>query len=366
MRTMEIAGSRSMRRHANKKVGMPPGSMIYVGDGSPSPTTVSLMDYTETEVMEKTGVTLEECMPLRDSPSVTWLNFSGLADVETIKRLGEVFGLHPLVLEDILHIGQRPKLEQYDRYVYLVVKMLYRGDNGEDNGKEVTYEQLSIVLGKNYVLTFQEREGDVFTNIRERIRNNKGRLRRSGPDYLVYSILDMVVDNYFPALERVGDRVEDIEERMSDDPEPEVLSDIYRLKREVLFLRKSIWPAREVVGAMMRQDIELVAPSTTTYLRDVYDHSIQVMDVVETYTDMLSELTDVYMSMVSNRMNEIMKTLTIIAIIFIPLTFIVGLYGMNFTYMPELTSRYAYPAVLLGMTTIAMVMLLYFRRKGWL
>lgn len=341
---------------------MPPGSIVYVGDGSPSPTTVSLIDYTESEVMERTGVTLEECMPLRDSPSITWLNFSGLADVDIIKRLGELFGLHPLVMEDILHIGQRPKLELYDKYVYLVVKMIYRGDNG----KEVAYEQLSVVLGKNYVLTFQEKEGDVFNNIRERIRNNKGRLRRSGADYLVYSLLDSVVDNYFPALEKIGDVVEDLEERLSEDPDQDVLGDIYRLKREVLFLRKSIWPMREVVAAMMRQDIELVSPTTVTYLRDVYDHSIQVMDVVDTYTDMLSELTDVYMSTMSNRMNEIMKTLTIIATIFIPLTFIVGVYGMNFEYMPELSNRLAYPAVMLFMAGVSGVMLLYFRRKGWL
>jgi magnesium transporter len=290
------------------------------------------------------------------------LNFSGLADVEQIKKIGDIFGLHPLVMEDILHMGQRPKLELYDKYVYLVVKMIYLGDNG----KEVAYEQLSIVMGKNYVLTFQEKEGDVFNNIRERIKGNKGRLRKSGADYLVYSLLDSVVDNYFPALEKIGDLVEEIEERLSDDPEQDVLSDIYRLKREVLFLRKSIWPIREVVAAMMRQDLEFVSPNTNTYLRDVYDHSIQVMDVVETYTDMLSELTDVYMSTVSNRMNEVMKTLTIIATIFIPLTFIVGLYGMNFKYMPELTNELAYPIVLLIMATISGMMLIYFRRKGWL
>jgi len=359
---MEMSGNRFMKKHHAKKAGMPPGSIIYVGDGSPSPTAVSLIDYTEEDVMEKNGITLGDCMTRRDNPRITGRNFSGRADVDQIKKVGEVFGLHPLVMEDILHMGQRPKLELYDKYVYLVVKMIYRGDNG----KEVTYEQLSVVLGKNYVLTFQEKEGDVFSGIRERIRNNKGRLRKSGADYLVYSLLDSVVDNYFPALEKIGDLVENIEERLSDEPEQDVLSDIYRLKREVLFLRKSIWPIREVVAAMMRQDIELVSPSTNTYLRDVYDHSIQVMDVVETYTDMLSELTEVYMSTVSNRMNEIMKTLTIIATIFIPLTFIVGLYGMNFVYMPELTNKLAYPAVLIVMAVISGVMLLYFRRKGWL
>lgn len=359
---MQISGNRFMKKHHAKKVGMPPGSVIYVGDGNPSPTVVSLIDYTEADVVEKKGITFEECMTLRDDPGITWLNFSGLADVEQIKKIGDIFGLHPLVMEDILHMGQRPKLELYDKYVYLVVKMIYLGDNG----KEVAYEQLSIVMGKNYVLTFQEKEGDVFNNIRERIKGNKGRLRKSGADYLVYSLLDSVVDNYFPALEKIGDLVEEIEERLSDDPEQDVLSDIYRLKREVLFLRKSIWPIREVVAAMMRQDLEFVSPNTNTYLRDVYDHSIQVMDVVETYTDMLSELTDVYMSTVSNRMNEVMKTLTIIATIFIPLTFIVGLYGMNFKYMPELTNELAYPIVLLIMATISGMMLIYFRRKGWL
>ncbi|MCG7844787.1 MAG: magnesium/cobalt transporter CorA [Methanomassiliicoccales archaeon] len=359
---MEKRGLRLMHRQTTKKVGMPPGSLIYIGDGTPTPTKISVLDYTETAVLEKTGITLAECLPLKDSPSVTWLNFSGLADVETIRQLGEAFGLHPLVMEDILHLGQRPKLELYDNYVYLVVKMIYRGENG----KEIAYEQLSVVLGESYVLSFQEREGDVFDNIRERIRNNKGRLRKSGADYLAYSLLDSVVDNYFPALEKVGDLVESIEERLSDNPDPVMLGDIYRLKREVIFLRKSIWPLREVIATLMRQDTDLVSPSTNTYLRDVYDHSIQVMDVVETYTDMLSGLLDVYMSTVSNRMNEIMKTLTIIATIFIPLTFIVGLYGMNFIYMPELRNEMAYPMVLIGMTGVSALMVFYFRRKGWL
>jgi magnesium transporter len=359
---VEIRAPRLSRRHVNKKVGMPPGSLVYVGNGGPTCTTVSAIDYTETEVIEKTGITLEECLPLRDSPSVTWLNFSGLANVEEIRKLGEAFGLHPLVMEDILHVGQRPKLELYDDYVYMVVKMICRGDNGD----EVTYEQLSLVLGKHYVLSFQERPGDVFSTIRERIRNNKGRLRKSGSDYLAYSMLDLVVDNYFPALEKLGDRVEGIEEHLSEDPDREVLGEIYILKREVLFLRKSIWPLREVVAALMRQDTELVSPSTYTYLRDVYDHSVQVMDVVETNTDMLSELLDVYMSSVSNRMNEVVKTLTIISTIFIPLTFIVGLFGMNFEFMPEMTNELAYPAVLIGMTAISGVMIYYFRRKGWI
>jgi len=359
---MESGKTKANTQRVTTKVGMPPGSLVYIGETGPAPTTVCLLDYTESDVLEKTGVTLEECLPLRDSPSVTWLNFSGMANVDIVRQLGEAFGLHPLVMEDILHMGQRPKLEMYDKYVYLVVKMIYRGEND----KEVTYEQLSLVLGKNYVLSFQEREGDVFSGLRERVRNNKGRIRKLGADYLVYSMLDLVVDNYFPALEKVGDLVEDIEERLSDNPEPDILGDIYRLKREVLFLRKSIWPIREVVAALMRQDTELVSLGTNTYLRDVYDHTIQVMDVVETYTDMLAELLDVYMSSVSNRMNEIMKTLTIIATIFIPLTFIVGVFGMNFEFMPELANELAYPAVLISMTGISLLMLYYFRRKGWM
>ncbi len=359
---MERKSYRLMHRQTTKKVGMPPGSLVYIGDSGPSSTIISVLDYTEMDLVEKTGITIEECLPLRNSPSITWLNFSGLADVEVIRKLGEEFGLHSLVMEDILHTGQRPKLEQYDNYIYLVVKMVYRGDNGE----EIGYEQLSVVLGKSYVLSFQEREGDVFNDIRERIRSSKGRLRRSGADYLVYSMLDSVVDNYFPAMEKIGDRVEDIEERLSEDPNPDILGEIYRLKREVLFLRKSIWPIREVIATFMRQDTELVSPGTNTYLRDVYDHSIQVMDVVETYSDMLSGLLDVYMSTVSNRMNEIMKTLTIIATIFIPLTFIVGLYGMNFRFMPELSNKLAYPLILIGMTGISALMIYYFRRKGWL
>ncbi|MFB0509709.1 MAG: magnesium/cobalt transporter CorA, partial [bacterium] len=303
---------------------------------------------------------IEECFPFKDKPTVTWINIDGIHKVEVIEKIGNCFNLHPLILEDILNTGQRPKIEDFGEHIFLVLKMLYYLE------KEITIEQVSLILGPNFVISFQEREGDVFNNIRERIRNNKGRIRKMGADYLAYSLLDAIVDGYFVILEKVGEEIEDIEEKLIKNPTPKTVQIIHNLKREMISLRKSVWPLREVVGVLERGESALIKKTTGIYLRDVYDHTIQVIDTIETYRDMISGMLDIYLSSISNRMNEVMKILTIIATIFIPLTFIAGIYGMNFRFMPELGWRLGYPAVLFIMVIIGIVMLFYFRRKKWL
>jgi len=309
---------------------------------------------------ELTGV--EECLLLKARPTVTWINVAGLHQIEVLEKLNECFGLHPLVLEDILNTTQRPKIEDFGEYIYIVLKMLYLPGPGQ----EAVTEQVSLILGPNYLISFQESAGDVFDPIRERIRNGKGRIRKLGADYLAHALLDAIVDHYFIILEKLGEDVEDLEETLTNNPTPRTMQAIHQLKRKMIFLRKSVWPLREVVGSLERGESPLIQQSTGIYLRDIYDHIIQVIDNIETFRDMLSGMIDIYLSSISNRMNEIMKVLTIIATIFIPLTFIVGLYGMNFKYMPELEWHWGYPLVLLLMLGVAVFMLFYFKRKKWL
>jgi magnesium transporter len=276
--------------------------------------------------------------------------------------VGKSFGVHPLVLEDIADTGQRPKMEDFDDYIFVVLKM-FRFDDKE---KQVKIEQISLVLGRDFVVSFQEREGDVFDPIRERLRSNKGRVRKAGADYLVYALMDAVIDNYFFIMEKLGEAIEEIEDKVVISPTSETVQTIHDLKRQMIVLRKAVWPLREVISRLEQSESTLIAKSTLIYLRDAYDHTVQVMDSVDTFRDTLSGMLDIYLSSVSNRMNEIMKVLTIIATIFIPLTFIVGIYGMNFRNMPELGQPLGYPLVLIVMALIACVMLVYFRRKGWL
>ena len=279
-----------------------------------------------------------------------------------IEQVGNSFNVHPLVLEDIANTVQRPKMEDFDDYIFVVLRML-RFDEKDDETKT---EQISILLGPDFVISFQEREGDVFDIIRERLRNNKGKIRKMGADYLAYSLIDAIVDNYFVILEKRGETIEEMEDKLVTNPTSETLQALHDLKREMIFLRKSVWPLREVISRLERSESPLINKSTFVYLRDVYDHTIQVMDSVDTFRDMLSGMLDIYLSSVSNRMNEVMKVLTVIATIFIPLTFIAGIYGMNFKYMPELGQAWGYPAVLILMLAIAVVMLINFRRKKWL
>ena len=344
------------------KSGLPPGTLVHIGKTSDRPVTISVIDY-DGETFEETELLgVDQCIPYRDRPTVTWINVDGVHRVDIVQRLGECFGLHPLVQEDILNTDQRPKLELYDDYLFIVLKMLH-----SDGQQQILSEQVSLILGKGYVLSFQEGiAGDVFDPVRQRLRQGKGRTRTAGPDYLAYALLDAIVDNYFVVMEIQGEAIEALENEVILRPLPESVRRIHAMKRRLISLRRAVWPLREVLAALQRGESELVKDTTIVYMRDVYDHSIQVMDSIDTYRDMLSGLLDVYLSSLSNRMNEIMKFLTIIGTIFIPLTFIVGLYGMNFQNMPELKWEWGYYAVLLFMAVIAGGMLLYFKRKRWL
>ncbi len=345
-----------------RKGGLPPGTLVFDGERKVERTRITVFDYDESNVQEKEAQTVEECFPFKDEPTVTWVNIDGVHDVETVEKIGNHFGIHPLVQEDIVHTGQRPKLEDFEDYLYIVIKMLFYDDVRE----EMSAEQVSLVVGRNYVISFQEREGDVFEPVRERLRGRKGRIVKNGADYLAYSLLDMIVDSYFSILEKMGDRIESLEEELTTDPNPKTLGIIQRMKREMIFLRKSIWPLREVISSLERDESPIIEESTQIFLRDVYDHTIRVIETVEALRDMLSGMLDIYLSSVSNRMNEVMKVLTIIATIFIPLTFIAGIYGMNFEHMPELKFPWAYPVVWGVMVVIGILMLVYFRRKRWL
>ncbi|MBN1581764.1 MAG: magnesium/cobalt transporter CorA [Anaerolineae bacterium] len=345
------------------KSGLPPGALVHVGERKIDNVRISVITYDEQQIEEQELQTAKEWVFPESRAVVTWINVDGLHEVESLAKIGARFGLHPLVIEDILNTEQRPKLEDYGDYLFVVLKSLYHVDQAS---QEPEIEQISLVLGPNWLLSFQERKGDEFAPIRERVRDNKGRIRKLGVDYLLYTLIDMVVDQYFVILERFGDRIELLEEELVADPTTETLHDIHHLKREMVLLRKSVWPLREVIGGLERSESRLVDESTRLYLRDVYDHTIQVIDAVETFRDMLSGMLDIYLSSVSNRMNEVMKVLTIIATIFIPLTFIAGVYGMNFQYMPELEWSWGYPLVWGVMIVIAALMVVYFRRKRWL
>ncbi|NLF32127.1 MAG: magnesium/cobalt transporter CorA [Planctomycetes bacterium] len=353
---------RKLIRNQSTKRGLPPGTPVFIGERRAEPPRITLIDYDEAEVLERRVDGVEACLPFRHTPTTTWINVDGLQDVEMVQALCEGFAVHPLVQEDILNTGQRPKCDEYDQYLYIVVKML-RWDRTRG---EVDAEQVSLILGRNVVLSFQERPGDVFDPVRQRLRSGKGRVRKHGADYLAYCLLDAVVDGYFEVLEHIGDTIENIEDELVNHSSPATLRTIHRLKRESLMLHRNVWPLREVVQGLDRSDSALVAKATHPYLRDVLDHAVKVVDTVATFRDMLTGMLDIYLSSLSNRTNDVMKVLTIIATIFIPLTFIAGVYGMNFHHMPELQWRWAYPAVLALMAAIAAAMLVYFRRKRWI
>ena len=345
----------------SKKAGLPPGTLVHVGREYDGATRISLIDYTEAQFQEKTIENIEDTFPFRDSRSVTWINIDGLHDTATIEKIGNHFRLHPLIQEDIVNTEQRPKMEDFGSYIFIVLRML----NYDEKRQGIKNEQVSLVLGSNFVLSFQEDVGDVWDSLRERIRNNKGHIRKEGADYLAYSLMDAIVDNYFIILEKAGENIEGIEEKLVAAPTKETLPAIYHLKREMLVLRKAVWPLRDVVNTLVHDENPLIKDSTRIYLRDIYDHAIQVIDTIENYRDMISTLVDIYLSSVSNRLNEIMKVLTILSSIFIPLTFIVGIYGMNFAHMPELNLTWAYPALLVFMAFVALSMVAYFKRKKW-
>ncbi|HUU56625.1 MAG TPA: magnesium/cobalt transporter CorA [bacterium] len=349
-------------KRMSQKAGLPPGTLVHVGEEKTAPVEIAIIAYDEDRYREVATGDAAECLAFKGKPGVTWINVDGVHRLDVIEDMGKCFGLHPLVLEDIVNTDHRPKAEDFGEYLFVVVKMLAYDEEND----EIDTEQLSIILGADYVLSFQEKAGDVFDPVRNRIKNSKGRIRKAGADYLAYALLDAVVDNYFVILEKIGEQVESLEEDLLQNPTPETLQHIHELKREMILLRKSVWPLREVVNALGRGDTPLIREPTGIFLKDIYDHTIQVIDAVETYRDVLSGMLDLYLSTVSNKMNEVMKVLTIIATIFIPLTFLAGIYGMNFRHMPELGWRWSYPAVWLVVVALALLMVLFFKRKKWL
>ncbi len=345
------------------KRGQPPGTLAVhpAAPGAP-PVRVQLFGFGPEDLREEPSVAFDEAAAAVGEAPVTWINIDGVHDADLLRRAGERFGLHPLTIEDIAHVGQRPRYEDTDGYLFVVLHMLrYETDTGL-----VTAEQISLVVGRGFVLSFQEREGDVFGVIRDRLRLDKGRGRRGGADYLAYALMDAIVDQYFTVLERLGESLANLEEEVVTRPAPAALQELHRLKRELIFLRKSVWPLRECIGGLHRSDSPLLERATSVYLRDLYDHTMHVIDTVETFRDMVSGMLDIYLSSVSNRMNEVMKLLTVIATIFIPLTFLAGVYGMNFDHMPELHWRWGYFGTLGVMLAIGLGMLAWFRRRHWL
>ncbi len=351
-----------VRKHGMAgKAGLPPESLVHIGRDYGGTAKVRVLDYDAAGAQERAADDIAGLAALRASNAVTWISVDGLHNVGLIEKIGAAFAIHPLVLEDILNTHQRPKQEDYGDYLYIVLQAFVLEQDGTMAG-----EQVSLIVGDGYVLSFQESNRELFKAVRERINSGKGRIRREGADYLAYSLLDTMVDNYFVILEDLGERLEDLEDTLVTRPGQGTLQDIHFLKREMLFFRKAVWPLREVIGALSRGESPLIRQATLPYFRDAHDHTIQVIDTIETDRDILSGMLDIYLSSVSNRLNEIMKVLTIISTIFIPLTFLAGVYGMNFRHMPELEWEYGYPAVWAVMVLAGLVMVRFFRKRRWL
>ncbi len=345
--------------------GMAPGAPVYVGEHPVERAVVSCYSFGNGGVtVRSVDCSQDDLAELVRSPgTVHWINLCGLSDVPAVQKVSALLGLHPLAVEDILNTQQRPKTEGTPDYVYFVLKA---PDYAED-GHRIFQEQVAVALGKNVVLSFQEVSPDLFQPIIDRLSRNNVPVRDASADLLAYSLIDAIVDHYFLILEDAGDRLEEVEEViLAGQRDDAAVQTIHALKREMILLRRSVWPLREVIGSVLRDGSPLIQASTRVYLRDVYDHTIQVMDTVDTYRDMLSSIFDIYLSSISNRMNEIMKVLTIFSAVFAPLTFLAGVYGMNFHYMPELSKPWAYPALWVVMLATAVGMVIYFRRKRWL
>ncbi len=347
-------------RHSTKKAGLPPGSLVRYGFDPSVETKIRIIDFSSDGFYENDIHRLEELVPFKREDTITWIDIVGASQIETLDKIGKLFNIHNLVLEDMLNTTHRPKLEDYGEYLFLIMKNIRIQED------ELLIEQISLIIGKNYVISFLENNFNVFEPVRNRLRAGKGKIRKTGADYLGYALIDMIVDNYFIALEHIGEQIELLEESVMLDANPNHIHKIQGLRTDLLFIRKAVWPLREVINSLGRGDSEIFQAETHLYIRDVYDHAIQVIDTVETYREMVSGLMDIYLSSVSNRMNEVMKVLTIISTIFIPLTFLAGLEGMNFKNMPELDWDYGYPAILFIMLIIVLGMIRFFRKKQWL
>ncbi len=346
----------------SKKFGLPPGTLVHIGNHTEEKISVSMMDYDGTHVEEKKDIPLAECLSYIQSPTTTWINVRGIYDVKMIETIGRHFGLHPLLLEDVVNSGQRSKLDDYKENIFIVMRLL----KYNQERCELEDQQVSIVLGKNYLISFIESQSNIFDPVRERILCKNSRITHQGPDYLCYALIDTIVDNYFVNLEQFDEHLEILENDLVKQPSPILLQKIQHTKREIALMRKSVWPVREVVSQFRRMETPLIQDSTKLYMQDVYDHTIQAIDTIESFRDISSGLLDIYLSNISFRLNEIMKVLTIVATIFAPATFIASLYGMNFKNMPELNTEWGYPIVLMVMASISIAMLYYFHRKKWL
>ena len=344
----------------SKKSGLPPGTLVHIGERKAETVTITTFHYSRTGCEEQQLEQPDRLVAPVDE-SVLWINVGGVHKVEVVEAIGKQFSLHPLLLEDVANTDQRPKLDDYEVYVFLVMKMLSLTDR-----QEIAVEQVSLVLGKNYVLSFQENGTDVFQPVRERLRGGKGRLRQSGADYLLYALVDAIVDQYFAVLEMLGEKIEALQQTVVADPQPETLKDIHALKRQLLFLRRAVWPLRDVMNNLSRSDCPFLQQPTKVFFRDVYDHVVQIVDTIETLREMVSACLDIYLSSVSYRLNAVMRVLTVITTIFMPLSFIASIYGMNFEHMPELKSEWGYPVVLVVMLAVGIIMLVLFKNKRWL
>lgn len=326
----------------------------------PEPVGLLVTRYTPTEITEEPWADPLQAFPLAEGPGVTWIDFDGIPESSLVQKIGSELSLHPLVLEDIMNTSQRPKIEDYDDYIFLVVTALRMEES------EVRTEHVSLVLTKNYVLSFREQVVDPWEAVRTRLRAGTGYLRKSGPDYLAYALLDSVVDQYFSVLDSMSTEIESLEASILEETSNRTLHTVHKLKQQMVSIRRVVWPLREIVNHLLRSESSLVEPGTRVFLRDVYDHTIHVLESVESTRDILSGLADLHLSITGHRLNEVMKVLTVIATIFIPLTFLAGIYGMNFEYMPELALKWAYPVLWCVMIALGSLMILFFKRKGWL
>lgn len=345
----------------SRKAGLPPGSLVYIGDHAVRDVKIHIFDYNEHDFIEKDAAQLSDCFGYKDSGRVTWINVDGVHSKEIIEGLGNHYGIHPLIQEDIMTPDQRPKLDEQEGSVYVVMKMISTA-----NKDHVGFEQISFIIGDKFVISFQEKPGDCFDVIRERIRQAKGRVRKMGADYLAYALIDTLIDDYYLVLEQYSDNVEKMENELLKEPSEKLLNTVFKLKSSITSVRNAIWPVRELISKLEKSESRLISKTTKPFIRDIYDHVVQIIDTVEIVRDRNSSLIDMYMSSMSNKMNEVMKVLTIIATIFIPLTFISGVYGMNFRHLPELEWKYGYFIILGVMALVAFGMLAYFKRKKWL
>lgn len=344
-----------------KALGQPPGSLIHIGEQKVERTRITAFGYDEGQVVTVEVKSAEECRALKERFKVLWINVDGLHDIEVIRKLGELFGIDSLTQEDILDTGQRPKIEDFERYLFLSLRML----DFNREVSEITQEQLSIVLGPGYVITFQETPGDMFEPVRQRIRSAVSKVRKHDADFLAYALIDAVVDRYFSILEEIENRIDTLDSEMMADFRQETFNALYALKRELIIFRKTVWPLREIIGSITRTDFDVVGDAVDPYFRDVYDHIVQVIDTIEVFREIVNGMHETYLAGVNNRMNEVMKFLTMIATVFMPLSFIAGIYGMNFKNMPELNLWWGYYAVLGLMVLIVVGFMIYYRSRKW-